>query len=48
MVDDIAECTDVRVDIAVNPVKVDTLEPWVVLHSLEVGKKLVATVMVFM
>ena len=34
---------DVRAFIAVNPVKVDIPEPWIVRHSLEVGKEPVAT-----
>ena len=37
------ECPDVGAFIAVNPVKADTPEPWIVRHNLEVGKKLVAT-----
>ena len=37
------EFPDVGAFIAVNPVKADTPEPWIVRHNLEVGKKLVAT-----
>lgn len=41
------EITDVRAFIAVNSVKVDTPEPYIVRHSLEVGKKPVATIIGF-